>query len=195
MVRDLENFADSKGEALPTKPAMALCRCGESKNKPYCDGSHAEKGIDGEKKKGRLKDRVRDYVGNDITIHDNRGVCSHDGACTRGLPGVFKTGVWPWIDPNGASAEEIMETIKKCPSGALTFTIGDETWTALDREPAIKVAENGPLEITGGIVLNDDMDSKPQCEEHYTLCRCGGSKNPPFCDGSHFDTKFTDDKN
>ncbi len=195
MVSDLENLYNSKGESLKVTKVISLCRCGESKRKPCCDGSHTAKGIDGEKKPGRVKDKVHSFAGKDITIHDNRGVCSHDGACVDGLPSVFKKGRRPWIDPNGASVKEIVDIIEKCPSGALSYTIGHITCTSLDREPAIKVAKNGPLEITGGVLLKDDMESKPQSAEHYTLCRCGASKNKPFCDGSHFEIKFTDDDN
>jgi len=191
-VSGLENFYDSNGEKLPTKSVLVLCRCGESKKKPLCDGSHNAKGIDGEKKKGRLKDKVHHFKGQEITINDNRCVCSHDRSCVKHSPSVFRKGRRPWVDPNGASAEEIIDTIKKCPSGALSYTIDNITYTELDREPAIKVAKNGPLEITGGIELKDDMNSKPQSAEHYTLCRCGGSKNHPFCDGSHRKNDFND---
>jgi CDGSH-type Zn-finger protein len=195
MVSGLENFYNSRGEPLETRPVMALCRCGESKNRPCCDGTHVAKGIDGEKKPGRVKDKLRSWKGKDITIHDNRGVCSHDGACVDLLPAVFEKGRKPWINPDGASVREIVAVIEKCPSGALSYTIGNITCTALDREPAIKVSKNGPFEITGDILLKDDINSKPQSAEHYTLCRCGGSKNKPFCDGSHFEIKFVDDEN
>ncbi|UCH92411.1 MAG: CDGSH iron-sulfur domain-containing protein [Candidatus Aminicenantes bacterium] len=195
MVSHLENFYNSRGEKMETKPVMVLCRCSESKNKPYCDGTHTAKGIDGEKKPGRAKDKVRNFAGKDITIHDNRGICSHDRSCVNLLPSVFEKGRKPWINPDGASVREIVSVIEKCPSGALSYTIGHITCTALDREPAIKVAKNGPLEITGGIILKDDMNSTPQSAEHYTLCRCGASKNKPFCDGSHHENGFVDEKN
>jgi CDGSH-type Zn-finger protein len=195
MVSGLEKFTNSKGENLKASPVISLCRCGESKRKPCCDGSHNANGIDGEKKPGRLKDKVHSFKGKDITIHDNRAVCSHDGACVDELPSVFQKGRRPWINPDGASAGEIVDVIEKCPSGALSYTIGHVTCNTLDREPAIKVAYNGPLEIVGGIELKDDMNSKPQSPEHYTLCRCGASKNKPFCDGSHFEAQFMDDDN
>jgi len=192
MVSNLENFYDSQGNHLNTKPVMALCRCGQSRNKPYCDGSHNTTGIDGEKLPGRLKDKVHSFKGKEITIHDNRAVCSHDRACVRELPQVFKTGRRPWINPNGASVEEITAVIAKCPSGALSYTLNNIKWNGPDREPAIKVAENGPLEVTGSIRLQDDMNSTPQSTEHYTLCRCGGSKNKPFCDGIHLTNGFSE---
>lgn len=195
MVSDLERFYNSEGEPLKIRPVMTLCRCGQSKNKPYCDGSHVANGIDGEKKPGRAKDKLRGFTGKDITIHDNRAVCSHDQSCVNLLPTVFTKGRRPWINPDGASVREIAAVIEKCPSGALSYTIGNITCTSLDRKPAIKVAKNGPFEITGGIILKDDMDSKPQAPEHYTLCRCGGSKNKPFCDGVHHENGFEDEKN
>lgn len=195
MVSGLENFYNSKGEPLPVKNVMSLCRCGLSKKKPFCDGSHNEKGLDCEKKPDRVKDRVMDFKGKDITIHDNRGVCSHDRSCVNDLPSVFQKGKRRWIQPDNAGVKEIVNTIEKCPSGALSYSIGKMKCTEIEREPTITIAKNGPLEITGGIILDDDMDSKPQSPEHYTLCRCGGSKNPPFCDGTHLENGFEDEEN
>ena len=195
MVTDLETFCNSRRERLGTKRVMSLCRCGLSMHKPLCDNTHAEKGIDGEKQPDRVKDRVVDYKGKDITIHDNRGVCSSDKACVNLLPIVFNRNLKRWINPDGARVNETISVIEKCPSGALSYSIGHIKCTELDRPPAIKIAKNGPLEITGGITLEDDMNSKPQSAEHYTLCRCGNSKNKPFCDGSHIRTKFIDEIN
>lgn len=195
MVSDLEHFYNSKMEPLQTKKVMSLCRCGLSKKKPFCDGTHNNEGLDCEKKPDRVKDKVVSYKGKDITIHDNRGVCSHDRSCVNDLPLVFQRGKRRWIQPDNAGVKEIVNTIEKCPSGALSYSIGKMKCTEIDREPAIKIAQNGPLEITGGIILKEDMESKPQSPEHYTLCRCGSSKNPPFCDGTHLDNGFEDNEN
>lgn len=195
MASDIKNFCNSKGERLETKPVMSLCRCGLSQRKPYCDGAHTKTGIDGEKQPDRVKDCLRDYSGADITIHDNRGVCSHDRSCVTHLPSVFDKTKRPWINPDGAGVKEIIETVEKCPSGALSYTIGRHKCTELDREPGIKVSHNGPLEITGGVQLRDDQDTTPQSPEHYCLCRCGGSKNKPFCDGAHQKNGFSDPQN
>ncbi len=146
MVSDLEDFCNSKGEKLATKPVMSLCRCGLSKNKPFCDGTHAEKGIDGEKQSDRIKDRVVNYKGKDIFIHDNRGVCSLDHSCVNLLPSVFRRHAKRWILPDEAGVGETINVIEKCPSGALSYTVGNRKCTELDRPPAIKVAKNGPLE-------------------------------------------------
>lgn len=194
LVAGLKSIKNSNGEELPMCSVTALCRCGSSGHKPFCDGTHSKIAFVGEKEPGRKKDRVVDYVGENITIHDNRGVCAHKGACTDNLPEVFKMRKKPWIDPNGASVKRIVETIEKCPSGALSYSIGSRHCPELEREPAIIVDKNGPLNLVGGIKIQDDMNSKPQSSEHCTLCRCGESKNKPFCDGVHHDINFNDEE-
>ena len=192
LVVDLETFRDHQGKALKADPVMALCRCGASRHKPLCDGSHHKARFSGEKSPDRVKDRVVEYRGKKITILDNRGVCAHDKACVRNLPSVFNDKKRIWIDPNGARPEEIIETIKKCPSGALSYKIGDTRYQDLERSALIRVKKDGPLEVEGYIGLKDDMGSTPEAREHYTLCRCGQSKNKPFCDGTHITIEFKD---
>jgi CDGSH-type Zn-finger protein len=187
-VTNLKHLRNLKGEDLPVKPVMVLCRCGASRNKPYCDGSHSKISFVGEKDPSRVCGQVNEYVGKDITIVDNTDVCCRDRSCINDLPQVFEN-----CDPNAASSDEIIKTIRKCPSGALTYKIGGNHCQDFGREPAITVSRNGPLKVVGGIELRDDMNSRPACNEHYTLCRCGGSKNKPFCDGSHLDNGFKDD--
>ncbi len=187
MVVGLKNFENNSGEKLKIEPVMSLCRCGHSKFKPFCDGSHSHVGFVGEKDPDRVKDRVKEYVGKEITILDNRGVCSHGGACIRNLPSVFRLKDMPWIDPEGASVRDIVKTIEMCPSGALSYRIGSAACHELTREPRIVVVKNGPLKVEGWIELKDDQGAVPQSLEHYTLCSCGKSKNKPFCDGSHLD--------
>ena len=135
MVSDLENFYNSKGERLPTRSVMSLCRCGLSKKKPACDGTHNKDGLNCEKQADRVKDRVVAYRGKDITIHDNRGVCSHDQSCINDLPSVFQQGKRRWIHPDNASVKDIVATIEKCPSGALSYSIGQRKCTEIEREP------------------------------------------------------------
>ena len=186
-VTNLKHFRDSAGNDLPVKPVVLLCRCGASTNKPYCDGSHSRIGFVGERDHDRVCGQVNEYAGKDITIVDNTDVCCRDRSCINDLPQVFET-----CDPDAVSPDEVMKTIKKCPSGALTYKIGGEHCRDFGHEPAITVSRNGPLKVVGGLELRDDMNSQPACPEHYTLCRCGGSKNKPFCDGSHLDNGFKD---
>jgi CDGSH-type Zn-finger protein len=194
LVNGLTTFANSRGEAIATKEIIALCRCGASNNKPFCDGTHAKIGFEDSKQPGRTKDKRSDYVGKTITIHDNRGLCAHAGVCTDRLSSVWRMGVEPWIDPDGASVEAIVEAIEACPSGALSYTINDEEHRDCDNAPAIHLAKNGPYVVTGGISLEDVAFGEGVSREHFTLCRCGASKNKPFCDGSHYDAGFEHDE-
>ena len=194
LVTGLETFTNSRGEAIATEETIALCRCGGSSNKPFCDGTHRKNGFEDAKKPERTKDRRRDYVGKSITIHDNRGLCAHAGECTARLSSVWRMGTKPWIDPDGADVEIIIETIRACPSGALSYTIDDEEHRDCDNPPGITLMKNGPYVVTGRIVLEDVEFGEGASREHFTLCRCGASKNKPFCDGSHWDAGFVHDE-
>ncbi|MDZ7797039.1 MAG: glutamate synthase-related protein [Candidatus Marinimicrobia bacterium] len=178
-------------EVAVTGPTVALCRCGHSESKPFCDGTHGKIGWKDNKQEGRQPRRIDSYKGKTVTIHDDRGICSHAGFCTDGLPHVFRMGVEPWIDPDAESADKIIETIEKCPSGALSYSIDGVLHDKYSDRPKIQPTENGPYYVKGGIKLIDD--DHPNTEDHYALCRCGNSKNKPFCDGSHWYTKFKDE--
>jgi CDGSH-type Zn-finger protein len=195
VVKNLETLRNSKAEKLDTKEVIALCRCGGSANKPFCDGTHSKIGFSDAKLEGRVEDKRDNYVGNEGTIHDNRGICAHAGRCSDGLSEVFLYGKEPWIDPNGASAEKIAATVKQCPSGALSYSTGGVEHRDQERETAITIAKNGPYVVTGAPDLVGAVRGEGASEEHFTLCRCGGSKNKPFCDGTHWHIKFVDEKN
>jgi len=194
VVNNLTTFTNSRGDSIATKETVALCRCGGSNNKPFCDGTHRTNGFESGKHPERTKDKRRDYAGNNITIHDNRGVCAHAGVCTDRLSSVWRMRLKPWIDPDGADMEAIIETIEACPSGALGYTIHDEEHRDYDNRAAITLAKDGPYKITGGIELQDVEFGEGVSREHFTLCRCGASKNKPFCDGSHYDVGFRHDE-
>ena len=194
LVKNLQHFSNQKG-AIEAGAAVALCRCGGSANKPFCDGTHAKIGFSSAKLEDRVPDKREDYKAETITIHDNRGICAHAGRCTDGLASVFRLKQEPWIDPQGARAEEVIETIQKCPSGALSYTVDAVEHRDREGPPAIFVSPNGPYVVTGGPQLLDTPPGEGASTEHVTLCRCGGSKNKPFCDGSHWYNDFNDDKN
>jgi glutamate synthase domain-containing protein 2/CDGSH-type Zn-finger protein len=178
---------DTADGPVECESSIALCRCGRSENKPFCDGTHVKIEFSGKKVGGPNPDRRDDYAGKTITIHDNRAICAHAGFCTDGLPSVFRMTTEPWIDPDGATVEKIIETVRKCPSGALSYSIhGDEHRDDPDRPPSVFLAPSGPYAIKGGCVLADAEWGVGASQEHYDLCRCGASKNKPFCDGSHW---------
>ena len=182
----------ANGDACATERGVALCRCGGSKNKPFCDGTHSRNGCSDRKLADGSLDRRASYAGRRITIHDNRGICSHAGFCTDGLKSVFRMGQEPWIDPDGATAEEIIATIRKCPSGALGYAIDGVEPRDQERPPAVTVTDHGPYAVTGGVELLGVPFGEGAPREHYTLCRCGASENKPFCDGSHWHAGFRD---
>ncbi|MGM0568770.1 MAG: CDGSH iron-sulfur domain-containing protein [Elusimicrobiota bacterium] len=186
----LENIRQEEGADLRVKKSAALCRCGKSKSFPYCDGIHEKINFSGSKLPGRKKDKTVSYRGDDITINDNRGACSHDGACFKNLPEVFRPKEWRWIKAKKASREEIIDTVKKCPSGALSYTLDGVEYKNYDRSPAVKLDPRGPLNAEGYVELDDPRGSTPEAQEHYSLCRCGKSKNKPFCDGMHLPGVF-----
>ncbi len=181
---------DADGAPIDTKKVTALCRCGGSKNKPFCDGTHAEIGFSGAKSPERGPDRLETYVGKDITIFDNRALCAHAGVCTDRLASVWRMGEEPWIDPDGAAVDAIIATIQACPSGALGYARDGETSATAEQDPEIQVVRGGPYRVVGAIGLKDAEWGEGASRDQYTLCRCGGSKNKPFCDGSHWDLDF-----
>lgn len=191
----VEYLQNSRGEACVTARGVALCRCGGSSNKPFCDGTHSRIGFSDAKGTPRAPDRRRNYVGKRITVHDNRGLCAHAGVCTDRLAAVFRSGQEPWIDADAATVDEIIDTIRRCPSGALSYSIDGIEQRDIERLPQVTVTHNGPYAVTGGIELVGVARGDGASTEHYTLCRCGASKNKPFCDGSHWDIEFTDDRN
>lgn len=195
IVNGLKKFKNSKGEQIEAGEKMALCRCGGSSNKPFCDGTHSKIGFSGEREKSGGIHKERAYEGKEITINDNRTICSHSMQCVNNLNSVFDINKQPWIDPDKARAKEIMEVIKKCPSGALSYTIGGKTVRNFDREQEITISKDGPYNIRGGVVLNVGDELQPPAKEHYALCRCGASKNKPYCDGSHSEIDFKDEEN
>jgi CDGSH-type Zn-finger protein len=192
IVKGLDRLASATGDVVATKSVMALCRCGASANKPFCDGTHAKNGFSGERVSDGSSDRRDTYVGETITIHDNRAACAHAGVCTDRLAGVWRMGQEPWIDPDGALAEAIVEVIRACPSGALSYSIGGEEATEPPQDPGITASKDGPYHVTGSIELADAPWGEGVSRNHYTLCRCGASRNKPFCDGSHWDAGFKD---
>jgi len=180
--------ADGK-EVVHAELVAKLCRCGGSQNKPFCDGTHRRNGFSGVRESDGSKDKVKDYAAPSITIHDNRSVCVHAAHCTAGLDNVFKYGERPWIDPAGSPAHAITETVLRCPSGALSYTLAGQEGKTEQWAPSITVARDGPYEVLG-VDLPGVEFAKGVPGNRYTLCRCGLSKNKPFCDASHIEAGF-----
>jgi CDGSH-type Zn-finger protein len=188
----LEN---SKGEPVVAEAEFFLCRCGGSANKPFCDGTHKRNGFSGDRASDGSNDRVESFRGAAIVIHDNRSLCSHLGHCTDGLPSVFREEGTPWIEPGGAEARSIIAAVHRCPSGALAVEAAGAIVEPAARAATIRISRDGPYQVAGSVELLDARWGQGASRTRYTLCRCGASKNKPFCDGSHWDTQFKDERN
>lgn len=185
----LEGLHGAKAHA--TASPVKLCRCGGSRNKPFCDGSHRTNGFSDAKDSGRVSDQRDDYVGKAITIHDNRGICAHAGRCTDGLPEVFRLRQEPWIVPDAATVDRIVAVIRSCPSGALSYTIDEVEHRDEEGAPVVGYLPNGPYVVRcGGAVLQNTEWGEGASTRRFALCRCGKSRNKPFCSGAHWDHHF-----
>jgi len=202
LITNPEHLYNHLGVPISTRPLMALCRCGESQIKPTCDGACHRIGFTTAKDPNRVADRRDSYVGQSVTVLDNRGTCQHSGRCTDRLASVFHLGQEPFVTPSGGRLDEIVRAVRDCPSGALSYAMDtvearDQVDYAGQREPAIEVSKDGPYRITGGIALVDGAGGDVARDagasaEHYALCRCGHSQNKPFCSGMHWYVNFTD---
>ena len=193
-VSGLTAFENSRGEAIAARKTVFLCRCGDSRNRPFCDGTHVQTGFTGARSDDRVPDKLERYEGRELTVLDNRGVCSHAGYCTAGLPAVWRSAAEPWIDPDGADKAAVVEIIRKCPSGALSYLEDGQLRTDFHEAAEIQVSRDGPYVVRGGVELKDCEFGEGASREHYVLCRCGASRNKPFCDGSHWYAGFHDDE-
>lgn len=134
----------------------------------------------------RIKPTKKEYTNDELTIVWQPHKCIHSEKCWRGLPEVFRYGKKPWVDPEGASTAKIKEGIDKCPSGALSYylnAVGPQTLEA-DEEVTARIIKNGPILVKGNIKFTHP-GGEETIEKNPALCRCGGSSNKPFCDGTH----------
>lgn len=180
------------GDDVPLEKTAFLCRCGASNNKPFCDGAHKAAGYTDENRCDR--DALLDAEAPGITVHFNRSVCSGAGACVRGLPAVFVSGARDWIRPAEASVAEVIDTVRQCPSGALTYTLEGKTMVREETDVSVRIVKNGPYEITGPVEFEAPKWSENASRTCFALCRCGKSANAPFCDYTHGEEGWEESK-
>lgn len=193
LVKNLTRLVLPDGSEAEAKAVTALCRCGKSGNKPYCDGSHNDAGFDGSAPETGHESRDFSYEGGGVTVTYNKHLCSHAAECGKRLPQVFDTSAKPWIQPGKADAAAIADVIAACPSGALKMTTGSNAPEHIVPEGTeIAVERNGPYRVRN-IPLEADTFVSSQSHAKYVLCRCGLSANKPFCDGTHRDAGWKDD--
>jgi CDGSH-type Zn-finger protein len=192
-----ESEAWRQGKTYPPQASYALCRCGHSKTKPYCDGAHAKVGFVGTETASRkpYAEQAQVMQGPVHSLGDAETLCAFARFC----------------DPNGQVWEQVEHTdepkvasnfirqVNACPSGRLVAfdrATGKPVEEALPvsigvvQDPAQDVS--GPLWLRGGIPVVGADGFAYEVRNRVTLCRCGASKNKPFCDGTHASMKFRD---
>jgi CDGSH-type Zn-finger protein len=177
---------------LQAPARFALCRCGGSANKPFCDGTHTRNGFDGTEHAPTTTydERQQSYPAPGIVMRDDRSICVHAGFC-----GNRVTDVWRMVRHLTDSTQRIqlMSMIEHCPSGALSYRLEAD---GPDVEPefrtAVGVVEDGPLALTGGVTVERTDGTLLERRRRVTLCRCGHSANKPLCDGTHRNVGFRD---
>ena len=187
------------GQSFPVKDGTMLCRCGHSKNKPYCDGSHLKVGIDLAETASfaPLLDGATEIDGPEVSLTDNETYCAFARFCDNGQR------IWGEVQIAGEQhADLAVSMAHRCPSGRLIV------WDNATRAP-IETAEpaalwlledpaegcSGPLALRGGIRVQSASGESYEIRNRQTLCRCGESSNKPFCDGTHASMKFKDGLN
>jgi len=185
-----------QGQGLDTTTTYTLCRCGQSANKPFCDGSHVRVGFDGTETAGRepYRTQATEQVGPTLILTDVQPLCAFARFCD--VAGQ----VWNLVEQEGSDAARLTaQEAGLCPSGRLVAW-DRETGRALepDLDPSIGIVEDpaegvaGPIWVRGGIPISSADGQPYEVRNRVTLCRCGASNNKPFCDGSHASIGFTD---
>lgn len=135
-----------------------------------------------------MKDITKKYTNGEVTIVWKPSQCIHSTICFKGLGQVFDPRRRPWITPEQATTQQIVEQINKCPSGALSYYMNnktDEDTVKVNAETIVETSPNGPLLVYGNVTIKDTNGNLTKKHNVTAFCRCGASGNKPFCDGSH----------
>jgi CDGSH-type Zn-finger protein len=184
-----------QGDTLRAQASYELCRCGQSHDKPYCDGSHDEVGFDGTETASRAAylEQAQVFDGPQMELTDAESLCAYARFCDP------HGQVWNLIgqtDDEGARSL-VRHEAGHCPAGRLVawdkqakqaFEPVFDTSIGLVEDPQMDVS--GPIWVRGGIPVESADGTPYEVRNRLTLCRCGASKNKPFCDGTHASVGF-----
>ncbi|MDR3208520.1 MAG: CDGSH iron-sulfur domain-containing protein [Rickettsiales bacterium] len=179
-------YGDGRTFEIKTDPA-ALCRCGRSKNAPFCDGSHSD-GFDGTETADKTpimqQPSAKAFKGPELTLMDNQNYCAFARFCDRGGR------IWNLV-LSGENPKLAIEEANLCPAGRLLMFTNDGKSLETKDGKEINLIEDGglkisgPLWIRGGIKVIGADGTAYEVRNKQTLCRCGASGNKPFCNGAH----------
>jgi CDGSH-type Zn-finger protein len=186
------------GEKYPDKESYALCRCGHSKTMPYCSGQHQKIAFDGTETAGDEEYLKTPEVtaGPELILEDVIDLCASARFCDRAGQ------IWNLVEQQGKEAKEMaIQEAADCPAGRLVVH-DKETGRAIEPkfEESISLVEDpqvgvsGPIWVKGGVPVESADGHQYQVRNRVTLCRCGQSKNKPFCDTSHIEIGFSDEE-
>jgi len=186
-----------RGKQYPAQDCYSICRCGQSKKQPYCDGAHTSAGFDGTERASRkpYDEQAEKIRGQALNLKDAEAFCSSARFC------LAKGGTWKLTlrsrDPE--KRKTAIEQACNCPSGRLVAcdkTTGKPIEPAF--EPSLSLIEDpqagasGPVWVRGGVTVVSADGEDHETRNRVTLCRCGESDNKPFCDGTHIKVRFND---
>ena len=189
------------GETIDTEGEYRLCRCGQSRNKPFCDDSHVGAGFDGTEAADTRDTAERQAVksGTKIVVKRDPHLCMRSGFCMNRISSVNQM-VSHTEDTQVRS--HVMAMIDRCPSGSFVYSTeegGPDVEADLPRQVAVTTEETsdgmvaGPLWVTGNIPVERADGEHLETRNRVTLCRCGRSGRKPLCDGSHRDLGVCDE--
>ena len=186
-----EPHAWEDGPEFKRRKTVTLCRCGRSSRKPFCDSTHETWDFDGTERadRGPIAERVDEWDGADVLLYDDLSLCSHHGFCK-----TVSRGVWDMIsDEDPAVREEALAMIRRCPSGRLAYAVKPDPEPVEEEvEPSIGIEPNASIVVRGNIPVVSEDGTPYEVRARQVLCRCGRSRNKPFCDGTHERVLFFD---
>lgn len=174
--------------------SYALCRCGNSKNKPYCDGSHRRTNFDGKETAATdsFEERKVIHAGStDIVIKRDYSICASSGFCGNRLANIKKLAE---STDDSIVRAQVIGMIDRCPSGSYSYSLHEnapdnETDLPQQISLATEMTSDGPIQgplwVSGRISIERSDGQPMETRNRVTLCRCGQSKNKPLCDGTH----------
>jgi CDGSH-type Zn-finger protein len=193
-----ESIEWREGESFPERDSYALCRCGQSGKKPFCDGTHKKVGFDGTETASRAPyaAQAKRYDGPEMSLLDAEPLCAFARFCDP------EGQVWNLVQQTDQprARQLVVHEAGHCPGGRLTALSKAGQALEPQLQPSIGLVEDtargesGPIWVRGGIPVQSADGTTYEVRNRVTLCRCGASSNKPFCDGSHASIHFNDEK-